>query len=343
MQRRQATLLALGCLIMSPLLAEIGLHFYHKIEDKESLLRQRHGTYFDHDYFVYDAQLGYRPPSDSHDTARYSMAGHDIYDVAYRTDHNGVRKTPCNLNSHLSYVFLGCGMTFGEGLEDYETLPATFSGALDYRYHVVNLGVNGYGPHHALRAVESGHVEKVTHSDIACVYYETQPSHMVRSFTHPDWDLVGPAYHLTRGGKDVEYSGPIHSLKNAQTIEWMRDHIKSFSVAREATKRYWQKDHTAMLWLYLQIIKKSKKIAEQELQAEYKVILWDEPYYIGEEDMTDSIIHFMNRESINYYLVSDILGTKDFKEFQIPYDGHPNFLANLRIGKYLAKDWHENI
>ena len=65
--------------------------------------------------------------------------------------------------------------------------------------------MNGYGPHHILRLIESGKLQEKIENDIGSVYYETSPSHMVRSYVPVDWDLYGPHYTLARDGKEVKY------------------------------------------------------------------------------------------------------------------------------------------
>ncbi|HOC74144.1 MAG TPA: hypothetical protein PKL54_15120, partial [Candidatus Hydrogenedentes bacterium] len=73
-----------------------------------------------------------------------------IYDVRGRTDAAGRRLTPCTAEKGDDApvaAFFGCSMTFGQGVEDDETLPARFCAhAPDWQ--AVNYGVYGYGPQH---------------------------------------------------------------------------------------------------------------------------------------------------------------------------------------------------
>ena len=64
-----------------------------------------------------------------------------IYDVVYSAYNNGFRKTRGDIDSKEVYVFLGCSFTFGDGLNDDETLPYYFSKLFDFKKNVVNCGV----------------------------------------------------------------------------------------------------------------------------------------------------------------------------------------------------------
>jgi hypothetical protein len=301
------------------------------------------GEYFEERYFQADLDLGYMPPANVQKRAAFKLAGYPIYDVHYTTNEYGLRQTKGNDQSKLSFVFLGCGMTFGEGLSDDETLPSYYSSALDFQHNVINFGVNGYGPHHALRVIESGRLSNIASGDISSVYFETAPSHMVRSFVPRDWDLLGPQYVLTKCGKSVQYVGPRNSYGVARVKQWLMEHSWLVSAVSNYIDRSIAKDKEAMLWLYLQIIKHAKVLVETKLQSEFRVILWDEPFEINNEDLTPFIIDFMKREGIEYSLTSDILKTTQYSRYMIPYDGHPNALANELIGNYLAHEWNENI
>ncbi|MFA6914111.1 MAG: hypothetical protein WCQ83_02795, partial [Endomicrobiia bacterium] len=50
-----------------------------------------------------------------------------IYNAIYNCYTNGLRYTKCNQKADKAYVFLGCSMVFGEGVNDNQTLPYYFS------------------------------------------------------------------------------------------------------------------------------------------------------------------------------------------------------------------------
>ncbi len=73
-----------------------------------------------------------------------------LYDVSAKTDSAGRRVTPCDCPPGEDVriaAFFGCSMTFGQGVEDHETLPARFC-AHNAGWQAHNYGVSGYGPQH---------------------------------------------------------------------------------------------------------------------------------------------------------------------------------------------------
>ena len=63
-----------------------------------------------------------------------------IYNIIYTIDEFGNRFCKSNKNAKVTYVFMGCSMVFGIGLEDDETLPYYFSKILNFNSNVINIG-----------------------------------------------------------------------------------------------------------------------------------------------------------------------------------------------------------
>ena len=97
--------------------------------------------------------LGYGPRPGVRVVSRKTVGNQLIYDVDYTISDRRVRVTRGNPNGD-TWLFMGCSLMFGEGVNDDETLPAYFSADLGYQANVVNLGFHGYGPHQMLRSLE---------------------------------------------------------------------------------------------------------------------------------------------------------------------------------------------
>lgn len=68
----------------------------------------------------------------------------------YQITESGYRFTPSiSSQTNKNILFLGCSFTFGEGVNDNETLPYYFQ-EQNPTYKAINLGVSGYGPIEAL-------------------------------------------------------------------------------------------------------------------------------------------------------------------------------------------------
>ena len=73
-----------------------------------------------------------------------------LFDVVYRTDSLGRRLTPREtiVAPTRHALFFGCSATFGEGVEDRDTLPAQFE-RLRPSFRAYNYGFCGWGPQQA--------------------------------------------------------------------------------------------------------------------------------------------------------------------------------------------------
>src|ERR1700722_1671506 len=103
-----------------------------------------------------DSILGYAPiPSISVSALKVDGDGRTVFNATYTIDEHALRRTESNPSGPTVAFFFDSG-TFGEGIEDAETLPQQFADWTGGRYHVVNLGYPGYGPQAMLRTLETG-------------------------------------------------------------------------------------------------------------------------------------------------------------------------------------------
>ncbi len=112
---------------------------------------------------------------------RYRANGELIYDVTYRLDGAGNRVTPQpekGTNSRI--LFVGCSFTFGDGVEDDETLPAVVARTLP-ESGVVNLGHGGYGAANILYMLQRRETFEPYRGGDAAMVYVYIPAHVRRS------------------------------------------------------------------------------------------------------------------------------------------------------------------
>src|SRR5690606_28602961 len=75
-------------------------------------------------YFRSDPLLGYGPTPLVTVQARLVQGNHVVYDVLYRINGSGIRKHPHEpRSSKRAVLFFGGSYTFGEGVNDDQTLP----------------------------------------------------------------------------------------------------------------------------------------------------------------------------------------------------------------------------
>jgi hypothetical protein len=107
-------------------------------------------------YFKPHPILGVAPKKDVQVRATKRYGDKQVYDVRYTIGTNGLRTgSQAGQGSTPSVLFFGCSFTFGEGVNDNETLPYQFEEKARGRFKAFNFGFHGYGPHHILAILEN--------------------------------------------------------------------------------------------------------------------------------------------------------------------------------------------
>ena len=94
--------------------------------------------------------------------------------------------------------------TFGEGLQDSETLPQTFSDLENQRLRILNFGISGYGPQQFLRAMETGIFRRLRNSRLIVLL--TAPWHAERTSCLNPSMMRSPRY-IMKDGQVTYFTG----------------------------------------------------------------------------------------------------------------------------------------
>jgi hypothetical protein len=282
-------------------------------------------------YNLADPDLGYRPPSSTRVAARKTDRGKVIYDAVYTFGEDGLRVTPNPVaGAPCTAVFLGDSFTFGEGLNDDETMPATFVRASGGLYRGFNFGFSGYGPHQMLRALETGLVDAVVRGGVDLVLYQAIPDHPARAAGRANWDPWGPRYVLEKDG-GLAYAGPFHGELHAM--------LTRSQIFRFFDQRLWAaaRPAPADLPLFLAILERARGEVERRYRAPFILILWD---VVGDgPPLADATMQALVDSQIIVLKISDVIPDIDARRPDYvlsPVDPHPNAAADRRIGEYLA-------
>ncbi len=302
------------------------------------------GTAAERVYGPHD-QLGWAPVAATTATEKWWFDGDVVFDASYTIGANGLRisspaagepaaLSPCAL-------FFGCSFTFGQGLEDHETLPFRVQEASGQRYRTYNFGVNGYGPHQMLAALQHDLVDDVISCDpmqVSHVFYQGITDHVGRAAGRVWSGAPGPRYALSPdGGVDLigrlEDKGDERTLAQMITTQIAKSFIYKAAIAGRFLHNYSQYD----IELYLRIVDAARRMARQEFPAaEFHVLWWD-------EDNLDNrtIREGFRQRGLTVHLMSDILPNYRTDALNMDYrlhrfDAHPTALANALIADYLA-------
>ena len=142
--------------------------------------------------------IGYGPPDDGKYSSIKLINSDTVYDVSY-TIKDKIRVTPSStINSQKQVLFLGCSQTFGEGLDDDQTLPHFFGNETNKVLNIKNYGFHGYGPHNI-------------HS---LVVNNILPSHRLKTETIAIYNFYW--YHINRAVRNVSGFEPWYEVENGK-------------------------------------------------------------------------------------------------------------------------------
>ena len=271
----------------------------------------------------YDHELGFslKPGGKVVHTRRWSDS--ILFRVTYTITDAGVRRTRGNADGD-TWLFMGCSFTFGEGVEDDETLPSRFSEELGWNANVVNLAFSGYGPHQMLRMLETGRL-KGAGRPVKHVIYQAISHHVTRAAGRAWFDLEGPAYKIS--GDSIRYAGPFHSRR------WIRARkiVLRSDLAKIVNARY-RVPSDAEIELYGRIVERAAALAQKNLGAPFTILFWDDDANPTGKRVLDRLV----ATGLPVIRTTSFLTRRELDSLQIPHDHHPTPVIYRRLAAGLA-------
>ncbi|MBZ5705514.1 MAG: hypothetical protein LAN63_09175 [Acidobacteriia bacterium] len=289
-------------------------------------------------YYVLDDVLGTVPARPTQAHATEFDRGKLIYDVTYTIGSNGLRIAPPPNASGLagSILFFGCSFTFGEGVQDDETMPYQVGIQSSGRYQIYNFAFHGYGPEHMLAAIESGKVHQVVETPPRYAIYQVLPDHVARVAGKIPYGKHNPRYQLDADGT-VHLHGHFDDGEKPPSVlkaklEWQLRKAAIYQMLKGLEPPTDEND----IRLLLATIRRSRDLLVAEYPGiEFHVILW--PKSPGEETIYRELQEGFRRMNIPGYLVENIFPDYDTGKYWLdPDDRHPNALANRLLAKYVV-------
>jgi hypothetical protein len=261
-----------------------------------------------------------------------AKTGKTVYDVAYTIDSDLLRETQ-SCTTCATVAFFGGSFTFGEGLNDADTLPQVFANSVDRKIRAVNLGYSGYGPEQFLRELQTGRFDKVI-GDPKLVIFLTAPWHAERTSCKAYWVIYGPRYSL-ENGKPV-YHGRCFEGAALHLREWAQ-HSAAY---RSYVEPYLERVNHGDIDLYIRILLAATHLAKEKYGAATIIPFLRVPEaYLKPTGFTnDEIIKRLQDGGAHVVDVSLAHETAEHAALRIPGDGHPTGLAN-RLRATILKDY----
>jgi hypothetical protein len=295
-------------------------------------------------FFRPDGHLGYAMCENAQ--ARVQCVFHDqiVHEAVYTTDEQGLRIAPPTPDpmSKECVLFMGCSITFGNGLNDQETAAYRLGMKTQGKYAIYNFGVGGYGAHQVYTQLDRGLVGRVIGSHRPrVVIYQAILGHGVRAMGRAPWDRNGPRYVLDVDGRLVHKGTFVHGEGFNRRKIWIAKKV-SEAINRSFAVRQIRKDglvaNPDSLKLHVALVKSFRDTLQQSYpECEFHVVFWDRKRHPSQ--YCRSFVQQLRALSIPVHEIVDILPgfSENMTPYECapPYETHPNALANELLAEYI--------
>ena len=290
--------------------------FYYPEDSRPARIWQVHSDY------------GMLPQPGQYKAIKRTDGGDLVYDVLYTIEQDGFRYTPQPQKSFgKKAFFLGDSATFGEGLNDDQTLPFHWA-RLNPEYQVKNFGMSAWGLHQVYVVWRD-----LIYDEGALIFVQTAPWHSDRSACIPEFSTFSPRFEIVNGS--IFPNGKCRMLLGVNFVDRILNKSKVVSRIYNAAHR---RDQMRKFELYLAIIKEMLHLAQE--RSQYLTIAFnkaDDSYFSGSMYDNEEILRLLRElgaEVVNVTLA-------DRKEdldpsYIIPQDGHPSDRANRAKARLLV-------
>jgi len=284
-----------------------------------------------------DSLLGFRPNNNVFCSGKKIFRDTLIYEMSYRLDSNGHRVMPVNLATNEKFAaFLGCSFTFGDGLNDRETIPAYFSKNSKI-YQGYNFGYSGYGPAQALIKLQHDSLEKIVKQKDGFGFFMFIHDHIHRTIgSMSNFKMnkgLNPCFEIE--GKNLVYKGLFKNVYPKRCAIYKK-------MAENGFCRYFNigypfrlnDEHFELTGRVLEEIAKefNKKFQNDKFYVVMYPSISQKEY---EED--EKIIEYLKNKKIKYLDYRKLFDPTK-KPYYILHDHHPTAFANDVLTKQMITD-----
>jgi hypothetical protein len=285
-------------------------------------------------------EFGSQPRPGEFRARKLASDGELIYEVNYTIGADGFRLTPqFEGGANRSFNFLGDSFTFGEGVQDQETM-AYFVGE-EFRKSgkqvtVKNFGMSGGGVHQALAILQSK-----APTDARIHFVLTTPWHASRAACADFFALGSPKYVLGTSGEVVRdgYCRSFAWVENSpKAVRGLITSSNIFKLIQDSL--FVISDQDKQVELYLGILKTvAKEISSRGEVLVIGFIKADESWFVGSYN-NEKIVATIKGMGIN---VIDMTLSKTNEDLPRNFylhelDKHPTAAANLQRAKLLLNN-----
>ena len=250
-----------------------------------------------------------------------ARTGSVIYDATYTIDEN-LNRQVISAATGPTIAFFGDSMTFGQGVDDADTMPQAFADATGRQYRVLNFAIPGYGPQQFLRALETDMYRDLLSGSRLFVMF-TAPWHAERTNCAEGFMWHAPRYVLSRGALTYEGRCKDHWTEHVRQL-WTRT-----AMDRVFLRPAFGGPDAADMDLFVTILIRAGQLAREKYGVPTLILYLPGGDYARQAGTTDEQIVQRLRDA-GLLVVDANLDPKDFpgQNLEIPGDGHPRGVAN---------------
>lgn len=266
-----------------------------------------------------------------------------IYDVTYRTTPAGLRVTRSPYRDALPAdapvtLFVGGSFTFGQGVEDDETLPSQFEVASRGRRRAENWSTIGAAAHVVLAQLQSGADPGLGSAPVERVVYVGIQHHLERISGRASWSPGYPQYRRTDAGLIRDGSFLPWHIRAAQSPALrLQLAVRKSAVGQtlmERLPRALKIPRTEDAELLVGILEEMQREVRRRWEAPLAVVLWDD--FAAEEG---AVVEGLRALGIDVVTHQEAFPAFDPATHYLPQYPHPSPKANQELGARLAERW----
>ena len=273
-------------------------------------------------------EYGALPRPGQYDAIKQTEGGQVVYEAKYTIGKDGFRYTPQSQEPRgKNAYFLGDSATFGEGLDDDETLPFHWA-ALNPEYAVTNLAMSAWGLHQAYVVWRDLILE-----EDALVVVQTAPWQADRSACIPEFSTFSPRFELDDG--TITQNGQCRVITGNPLVERV---LKRSQIVSRVYDAFHYDQQARKFELYVAIVREMRNLARARGQCFTLAFNKALDSYFEQTDYNNQrILELLRATGVE---VMDVT-LADRKEnldpsYYIADDGHPSDKANRAKARLLS-------
>lgn len=315
----------------------VEVYYFHKL-DKPSAFKELYSpTILPPEHI--SNNIGTVPFSDTTINKMMIKNNDTVYNVNYTIDKHTKRVTPNHSSERDKHaLFFGCSITFGEGVEDDETMPYFFQEASN-EYNAYNFALAGHATNHTLARLQYKPLPPQVQEEEGIGIYVFFWGHVDRSIgtmnRYCGWLFNAPYYYLDNGQLKRDkmfYNG-------RKTISKTYEHLYQTNIVKHFGIEIPPKITKSHLKLVTEMIKESEReYLKQFPNNKFYCVLypeWDNSY----DGMSEYFKDLLNEKEI---AVIDLTWYNYKMEDTLGDDPHPNPSAHKKISQMILDELTSN-